>query len=102
LVIGNWSFFWSLVFAEIELLRGLFAERVPEKSLVALRAQIIAKVFISRLDFLSIIRVVFHLAQELTDRFHVVVVQIRLGDLRGIVGSEHFDFDDEALILAGT
>jgi len=89
----------TLIFAEIELLRHLFAERVPKKFLVALRAQIIPKVFVGRLGKVWVLEVVFHFAQQLADRLHVVVFQVRLGDLTGIVGCEHFDLDHIAMVV---
>jgi len=49
---------------------------------------------------LRILDVVIHFAQEFTDRFHVVVVQIRFGDLRGIMSSEHLHLDHIAVVLS--
>ena len=43
---------------------------------------------------------VFLVAQELADRFHVIVVEVGLGDLRGIVSGEHFHLHHEAAVVA--
>src|SRR5262249_10181491 len=57
------------VFAEVELLRGLFAERVLEETLAAAGAQVVAEVAVGRLHLLGIDRALFHLAQQVADRF---------------------------------
>ncbi len=67
---------------------------------MALRAQIIPKLFVNRLGEVGVIEVVFHFAQKLADRLHVVFIQVSLGDFSGIVGCEHFDLHHIAVVVS--
>jgi len=88
------------VLAEIKLLRAFFSERISQESLVTLRAEIVAEMTIGGLDLIWIF-VLFHFAQEFADRLHVIVVQIRFGNLRGLVRRKNLDLDHKALIVPG-
>src|SRR5262245_22420882 len=89
----------SSVFAEMELLRCVPAEGVPEQALMALRAEIVTELFTARFDKFNLVRVVLQFLQKLTYRFHVVIVQIRLRNLGGIVRREHLHLDHIAVVV---
>src|SRR5262249_54446568 len=84
------------ILAEIELLGSLLAERVAGVLLAAPVAQVVAEVLLLRLD---VDGVFLQLFQELADRLHVVFLEIVLGDLGGVVGSENLDLH-HVMVLA--
>ena len=51
-------------------------------------------------DGFALGQVVLHLAQQLADRFHVVLVEVGFGDLRRILRREDFNLDHEVLVVA--
>jgi hypothetical protein len=91
----------SLVFAEIELLRSLFAQRVPHEPATADWAQVVAEVLVRRLGEVRVGDIVLHVAQQLADRLHVVGVEVRFGDLSGVLGGKNFDLDHVMVVLSG-
>jgi hypothetical protein len=89
-----------LILAEIEFLRRFFTERVPNEFFVAFRAQVVAKILVRRRVAVGIGRALIRIPKKLTDRFHMVIVKVCLGDLAGVVGGENFHFDHIAVIVS--
>jgi hypothetical protein len=86
----------------MKFLSALLAERITDEFLVAVRTEIIAEVFVGRLGEIGIfLSIVLHLAEQLADGFHVVVIEIGFGNLGGVVSSEDLYLDHKALVLSG-
>src|SRR5262249_29807473 len=87
------------ILAEIELLSAFAAEWILQKLLVPLWAQVITKLFVRFRQFHRRF-VVVHVAQHLTDRFHVVLFEVRFGNLCGVVGGIGLDLDHVAMVVS--
>jgi dolichol-phosphate mannosyltransferase len=93
----------SSIFAEgvVELLGGFFAERVARELPATLRAEVVAEILVRGLGRRRVGEVLLHVADQLTDRLHVVLVEVGFGDLGGVVGGEDLDFHHIPMVLPG-
>jgi len=64
------------ILAEIKFLCRLFAERITEKLPVTFRAKIVAKIFVGGFDEFRFFLTVLHVAEQLADGFHVIIIQV--------------------------
>ena len=62
-------------------------------------AEIIAHVLVCGFRQVRILLAIFHLAQQLADQLHVVVVQVCFSDFCGVVSGKDLNLDDIALVL---
>jgi hypothetical protein len=89
-----------LILAEVKALGRVLAEGIAGELLVAIGAEVEAEVLAGGLDRARFDQPVFLIAKELADGFHVVVVEVLFGDLRGVVSGEDFHLHDKAAIVA--
>jgi hypothetical protein len=88
----------TLILAEIELLLLVAQHGIADKLLVAFLTQIESEVFI-RLDKLGASVVLLTLLQQLTNRLHVVFVEISFDQLGRIMGRVRLNANNVTLIL---
>src|SRR5437899_11247501 len=88
------------ILAEIEFLSRFLAEGVANEFLVTFRAKVVAKLFVSRGGGIRIGITFLRLPEDFTDRFHVVVIEIRIGDLGRIVAGKNLHLDHIAVVFA--
>jgi hypothetical protein len=92
------------VFAEgvVNFLGDVPAERVANELPATLRAEVVAEGLVRGLGRHRVDEVFLHVVQQLTDRLHVVLVEVGFGDLGGVVGGKNLEFDHVAVVLSGT
>jgi hypothetical protein len=83
----------DLVFTEVKLLRAFLPERISCKLTAAFGAKVVTEVLKGRFRESGVGHTLLHVMQKLADRFHVVLVKVRFGDLGGVVGGENFNLD---------
>src|SRR5258708_1905152 len=87
------------ILAEVEFLSRVFGQRIADELLVTIWAEIEAEMFADWRKGIRIVWLAGHLLQQFADGLHVIVVEIRFGQLARIVGGERLDFDDVAIVL---
>jgi hypothetical protein len=88
------------ILAEMKLLRAVFPQWIACEPLSAIGTQVVSEVLIGRFREVGIGKPLFHILQQLGDRFHVVFVEVRFGDLGGVMCSENFDLDHVAVVVS--
>jgi hypothetical protein len=90
----------GLVLAEVKLLRAVFPEGIAREPAPAFGAKVVPEILRGWCAEFGVGQPLFHVLQQLADRFHVVLVKVRFGEFRGIVGGEYFDFDHIAVVVS--